>query len=204
MLPPPALRTALARIPPREYRTRLFRAVNLKYLKKPRGKPLIPLFDQASVSTGARFTPQNTGPRTLYLAEDPATAYYEANWEELRRTQDQPHTARPPVTAILCVGAEFGLMPILDLTLPEVRAVLGTTLTEIQGIWVSYQAQGVLSPTQSLGQEVFNHALYHAIRYPSVRNPGGICLAVFTQLLAHPERITLDDSAHSGLQQTIP
>lgn len=202
MLPALALRAALAALPPVEYRRVLFRTIRPAFLGG--GTPLSGI---GAKLHGARFTPKGSFD-TIYLAEDPLTAYIEFQNEALTlmRDMDDEHGVRLPVIATLAPHATFVPAGILDLTRREVRQRLGTDLNELAAPWRVWPGPG-LPPTQLLAQEAHATGAFLGIRFPSVRNRGGICLAVFEDVLSAkggPDFIDLDDSLNAGPKQRIP
>jgi RES domain-containing protein len=199
MLPVAQLQFALAAVPAIEYQRNLFRVVRQRFL----GSPLSTV---GASRFGARFTPIG-GPDMLYLAEDPLTAFVEYHQQALTtiHTHDDPFIARFATAGTIVPQVVLAHGRVLDLTRQEVRHALGTDLVELTAPWRGTAAP-VLPPTQTIGQEAFNSGLFDAIRYPSVRNPNGVCLTVFvTRLVAGgPGYIDLDDSAHGGPKQRIP
>jgi hypothetical protein len=147
------------------------------------------------------------GFETIYLAEDPHTAFLEFQHEPLALMRDMDDELAVRLAVIATVAPHAELVPgeILDLTRREVRQALGTTLIELAAPWRNYPGPG-LPPTQVLGQEAYNSMLFQAIRFPSARNPGGVCLAVFPDRFppGGPAYLDLDDSANNGPVQRVP
>jgi RES domain-containing protein len=201
MLTPIALPAALAALPAVEYRRTLYRTVRPVFLTP------TPLAGIGARLHGARYTPKGSFD-TIYLAEDPHTAFIEFQHESLAlmRDMDDEHGVRLTTIATVVPHALFDPAGILDVTRREVRQHLGTDLNELAAPWRAFAGPG-LPPTQILGQEVFNSGRFLGIRYPSARNPGGICLAVFEDLLrarGGPDFLDLDDLANGGPVQRIP
>lgn len=171
MKSPAALRAAFAALPPVEYRRTLYRSVRLRYLTP------TPLSGVGAKLTGARFTPKDpvNGFDTLYLAEDPYTAFVEFHHEPLAlaRDLDDDFAVRLAVTATVSPHTILDANRVLDVTRREVRLALGTSLVELAAPWRAIPGPG-LPPTQRLGREVYRSRRFQAIRYPSVRNPGGV------------------------------
>ncbi|MBX9582049.1 MAG: RES family NAD+ phosphorylase [Gemmataceae bacterium] len=201
MLRPAALRVALARVPAAEYRRTLYRTIRPAFLVS-----RTPLSGVGARLRGGRFTPKG-GFDTIYLAEDPLTAYVEFQHEALtlRRDMDDEHGVRLPAIATVTPHAAFDPGRVLDLTRREVRRTLGTDSTELTGPWRGFPIRR-LPPTQLLGREVFYSGLFSGIRYPSARHHGGVCLAVFEDLLraASGDFLDLDDASNGGPVQRIP
>jgi hypothetical protein len=119
---------------------------------------------------------------------------------------DDEHGVRLPVTATLAPHAAFVPDGILDLTRREVRLHLGTDLNELATPWRAWAGPG-LPPTQLLAQAVQATGRFLGIRYDSIRNPGGVCLAIFESLLrakGGPDFIDVDNSTDGGPVQRIP
>lgn len=202
MLPPLALRAAFTTLPVVEYRKTLFRTIRPIFLGG--GTPLSGIGARLH---GARFTPKGTFD-TIYLAEDPLTAYIEFQNEalSLMRDMDDEHGVRLPVIATLSPHVSFTQSWILDLTRREVRQHLGTDLNELATPWRVWPGP-MLPPTQQLAQEAHASGNFVGVRFFSIRNPGGICLAIFEDLLrakGGPDFIDLDDSMNAGPKQRIP
>jgi RES domain-containing protein len=201
MLPPIALQAALAALPAVEYRRTLYRTIRPVFLKP------TPLSGVGAKIRGARFTPKG-GFNTIYLAEDPHTAFIEFQHESLilMRDMDDEFGVRLATIATVSPHAFFEPIGILDVTRREVRQHLGTDLNELAAPWRPFPGPG-LPPTQVLGQEAYNSGLFVGIRYLSARNPGGVCLAVFEDLLRTTtgrDFLDLDDSRNGGPVQRIP
>jgi len=78
-------------------------------------------------------------------------------------------------------------------------------MQELTGEWRVTQVEGQEAPTQVLGRVAFQSERFDAIRFPSSKNPGGVCVAVFA------ERLTADGRAFiavydpdDNLAQRIP
>jgi RES domain-containing protein len=83
MLPPLALPAALAAIPAVEYRKVLYRTIRPQFLAPVPPNPLpTPLSGIGARLHGARYTPKGVFD-TIYLAEDPMTAFIEFHSEAL-------------------------------------------------------------------------------------------------------------------------
>ena len=193
------LRAALAGLPPVEYRQNQCRLTPPKYLSS----PYDPLTGVGARMRGARYTPPGAFD-TLYLAEDPLTAFHEFHRVnlEVMRGLDDPFAARLAVTALLVPQVTLIPILVLDLTRREVRTALNTFVGEITGPW---RLPGMLPPpTHVLGQEAYNSGRFQAVRFPSARRAGGVCLAVFVARLAPGARIDLDDSRTGGPVHHLP
>lgn len=80
---------------------------------------------------------------------------------------------------IFSVKADMG--NVLDLTVPEVREMLGTNIQELTGDWKHMNAEEQDAPTQILGQAAFDSGLIHAIRYPSKIDVSKANLVIFKE-----------------------
>jgi RES domain-containing protein len=190
MLPTPALDKALQSTPTPQLTAPLYRAVHLKYLRGLRRKAR-PLHALGSSRNGGRFTPKG-GPVSLYGAERPDTAFWEAN-----QVASSTGAVHVPSTVVFSVTARID--SYLDLIDPAVRAALGTTRSELLLPWKTARRP----ETQRLGQRVWRSRRYQAIRYPSARHPGGVCWAVFVSRVLDPSFIEMSDPA-AGLFERIP
>jgi RES domain-containing protein len=203
MLSPVALHAAFAALPLVEYRRTLYRTIRPGFLSP------TPLSGVGATIRGARFTPKG-GFNTIYLAEDPMTAYVEFQHESLTlmRDMDDEFGVRLAVLATLTPYAFFVHSGILDVTRREVRVALKTDLNELSAPWRLIAGPGLPLPTtQILGQEAYNSGLFLGIRYFSARNPDGICFAIFEDRLratTGSDFLDLDDSRNGGPKQRIP
>jgi RES domain-containing protein len=215
--------TAIQGLPPDQYQTSLYRAVELRHARVP--NPNL-LFDQGPVSKPYRYSahptllppapfqanPLRAAPfplphtsaytfRAIYMAEDPLTAYREFHQDRLTIAQENPLDARLRLTVMMCAQVTLQTDRILDLTRPSVRIRLRTTIHQLTGSWRLFNARREWAPTQLLGYEAFRSAHYDAIRFPSTRNPGGVCVLIFTERSPSggPSFVRVDDIAYSGL-----
>jgi RES domain-containing protein len=110
------------------YTRNVFRCVELNALLS--FIPPLPLFDLGACISGQRFTPVG-GPRALYVAEHPATAYFETGQMFASIAAIAQQQAPPSVVLNLKVHIEN----VLDLTVHETQVSLGTTVTELTANW---------------------------------------------------------------------
>lgn len=132
----------------------LYRAIDLEalygfHLAVPYSRPR-PLFGLGAPASGARFTPRH-GMATLYMAEDPLTAFAEASQVQATIWRSRSSTA-PPSAPTVIVSARARLESVLDLTTAPELSALATTAAEILSPWRPLQGSGLLAPTQALGQ----------------------------------------------------
>lgn len=158
-----------------------------------------PLWGLGSVRYGGRFTPKGAF-ETIYLAEDPVTAMAEVTGILYSPHAPMPQTPQPPWVLIT---VEAILIRVLDLTLPETWSTLGTNPQELTGAWRQLQAVKKEAPTQRLGRLTHRSGRFDAIRYPSSKNVGGICMAILTDRLRPPAMIRVLDP-HGRLAQQLP
>ncbi len=190
------LAAALSQLPTRTYCRVLFRAVlqaKLYGYDRPTPYPnIIPLYSRGSVDHGGRYTPRGSM-ETLYMAEDPTTAYMEVD-RAYKKAEGLNRDAVPPTAPpIILFQCSVYIEAILDLTLPEVQAALGTNEEELTRPWRLLQKRGGMPPTQTLGRLAFDSGRFQSIRAPSGRSRGGVCLAVFTGRITAPSFVEVYD-----------
>ena len=112
------------RLPLAAYHRKVFRAVELQALISVH--PIQPLYDLGPGESGQRYTAMG-GPRALYVAESPSTAYFECTGlaSSVKALAEQS----AGITAI--INIETRLDAILDLTNPAIQAMLKTTTIEL-------------------------------------------------------------------------
>jgi hypothetical protein len=151
---------------------------------------------QSAQTTGrpSRFNP---GPsvrppfETLYLAEDPQVALFEAG--ALLGSPSRPGGALPQsrlAWAILNVGVR--LHKVADLTVVSQQHLVETTAQELTGDWEGYQLRGPrtsvsepvgIAPTQELVAALYQIPELEGFRTLSARVPYSMVLVVFPQKL---------------------
>src|SRR5258708_2351308 len=201
MLPEAELIAALRRIPTQTVNGYCSRFVEFRRLipTLPQPSGPRPLWGLGSKRYGGRFTPKG-GFETVCLAEDPVTAMAEVRGV-LVSSLSSLRTVQPP---LVLITVETILLRVLDVTLVEVQAGLGTNARELTGAWRHLQADGREAPTQALGHVCHESGRFEAIRFPSSKNaPNGICIAVFTDRLRPPSTIKVFDP-HGGIAQELP
>ena len=153
-----------------------------------------------SRTSGGRFTPKGDF-ETVYLAEDPITAFAEA-WLVLQHPNVSPLTLHVPPLVHIAVDAV--LLSVLDVTDASVQTALATTRQELSGDWRSIQAQGLEAPTQTLGRICYESGRFDAIRYHSSKNPlNGVCIAVLSERLREQAYLEVYDP-YGDLAQRLP
>lgn len=130
----------------------LYRAIALEALygfhHQPPYVTVHPLFNLGAPKNGGRFTPRG-GPLSLYLAEEPETAFAEVEqlYAKLRR-QNPPQFA--PVKPTVLISMNVLLDHVLDLTHPSVQSALQTNLQELAGIGVLHKIKEYLLQRRNL------------------------------------------------------
>ena len=161
------------------------------------GKPR-PLWGIGSIKNGGRYNQPRTF-EVVYLAEDPITALTEVG----RIFAPSPALVKvkgPPVVYITVDGI---LDRTLDLSSTEVQSKLATSHQELTGAWLFEQGKTGEAPTQRLGRAAFESKRLCALRYPSAKNAGGICVAVLPERLSGPAYLEVFDP-FGNLAQRLP
>jgi RES domain-containing protein len=154
------------------------RAVGYHYtLNPPPGMtgPPRPLWGGAAKLVGARFTPRG-GFDSIYLAQDPITAFIEVNALVWLPGGPAPIRSAPWVM----VSVDGVLNDLLDLTSPAILAKLGTTEREMTGTWVRTPHP----PTQRLARTAYDTGRIVGIKYRSAKHLSGTNLVVFPDRIA--------------------
>jgi hypothetical protein len=129
----------------------------------------------------------------LYTADSQMTALLEA--EALFTTADGQLLGAPRDPDLI-LTLECSLMRVLDLTLPDLYARLGTTYEELVSVVPSrfiLNARKKLTPTQQLGTACFRSGRISALKVPSAQNPKGYCLDILIESLLVGERVGILD-----------
>ena len=199
MLPPLQLAAALKRATLVSAHGPWFRAIGYRHLLGPppgRTAPPQPLWGGAAKLQGARFTPSG-GFDSIYLANDPITAFIEVS--ALILLPDGPVPVRSVPWVVITVDGIVN--NLLDLTDPATLAALGTTAQEMTGTWVATPHP----PTQLVGRLAYDSGRISGIKYASAKNPGGINLVVYPNLLAIAAGNYLEVyDPHGHLAQRLP
>jgi RES domain-containing protein len=158
-----------------------------------------PLWGLGSKTFGGRFTPRNSF-ETVYLAEDPTTAFSEVGL--ILKLANSSVTIRTHPWVLITV--EGNLLSVLDLTDAKVLAASGSSHQELTGEWRYTQEQSGEPPTQRLGRLCHHSERFDGIRYPSSKNvTGGVCVAVFPDRLRSPAYLEVYDP-HGNVAQRLP
>ncbi|MGA9980665.1 MAG: RES family NAD+ phosphorylase [Candidatus Sulfotelmatobacter sp.] len=161
--------------------------------------PPRPLWGIGSIKNGGRYNKPETF-EVIYLAEDPITALAEVDRIFRPSAAVLGKIKGPPVVHI---SVDAILEHILDITLVEVQSALATSHQELTGAWLWEQAQTGEAPTQRLGRVAFESQRLCGLRYPSSKNPEGVCVAVFPDRLSGGSYLQVFDP-FDNLAQRIP
>ena len=129
----------------------------------------------------------------LYMAQDPNTAYMEVDRAYKKVEELEPASVPRPAPPVLLYNCNVELEHVLDLTNKDVQLALRTDEIELKATWRLRQSRGQPILTQSLGGIVYKSGRFQAIRYPSARDPQGMCLAVFPDLILSPSAVEVFD-----------
>ena len=194
---------------PNPFRRLAYRAVPLRHFSD--FIVVRPLFCAPAGSAGSRYVVPN-GPAALYVALDADTAYRELN-------QDFFRTARGPLGRSLVRDGQLRPVPCVLLgILIRTSRLLDLTRTHLLGrrtrrlLGISNRSDAELlrpwaglsdSPTQMMGNEVFNDGFFEGIIYPSAQNVRHSCLVLFRDRLLPASRIDFHD-APTGITDRLP
>ncbi|BDI33861.1 hypothetical protein CCAX7_59120 [Capsulimonas corticalis] len=179
-----------------------YRIIDYKYLAA--SPPLHPnryLYGLGAPAAGARFTSKG-GPQAIYIANDLATAFDEANPVQAILRQTDPGLA-PPTPPGGYASILYRLESVLDISDPTVQSALGTSTSELTGHWRQAQKRGHVAATQILGQAVYDSGVFQAIWYESARVPGSFCLAVLIDRLVAPAYLEVHDP-NNNINERLP
>jgi RES domain-containing protein len=165
-----------------------------KHLVDPR-----PLWGIGSIKNGGRYNKPESF-EVVYLAEDPITALAEVNLVFRSSSPDLGKIKGPPMVHIAVDGI---LENVLDTSSADVQRALATSHQELTGAWLWEQAESGQAPTQRLGRIAFESKRLCGLRYPSSKNPGGTCVAVFAERLSGGSYLEVYDP-FNNLAQRIP
>lgn len=115
----------------------------------------------------------------LYLAESPGIALSETIEGVI------------PISPKLILAVEAMLFRVLDLRDEQIQSSLQTSFQELTGIW-RYR-DGRPTPTQQLGQAVFDQGGFEAIRFPAAKSDSGSNLAVLKDRLDKDSQLRIYD-----------
>ena len=202
MLPERQLGAVLRKVAPVPIEGPFSRAVALHYLfRKAPARPVKPqpLWGLGSKRFGGRYTPKNSF-ETIYVAMDMVTAL-----KEVQAIISIP--SGPALTIVsapwVTVAIQGFLSSVLDLTQTANVEVLGSSYQELTGAWLSVPDQTGEAPTHLLGRLCHSSKRFDGILFPSSKNPGGICAAVFPDRLRSPAYLQVFDP-HGNVAQRLP
>jgi hypothetical protein len=132
--------------------------------------------------TGGRYTPVG-GPEALYLGSSERVA--NAEWASALK-ELFPGMGLPPKTVF---QVKVTVTRLLDVSIGESQAVLGTNSPELNCDWKSIKHPA----THVLGLAVHESRRFSALRYRSTKEPRGHCLLIFPDRLISGERVEVVD-----------
>ena len=135
----------------------------------------------------------------LYSADSQLTALLEV---EALFVDAEDRLRGAPRNPDLILTLECTLLRVLDLTVADLYADLGTSYEELVSNTPSRfisNARNRETPTQQLGHACFRSGRISALKVPSAVNPKGYCLDILIESLVVGERIALLDQ--NGLLQ---
>jgi RES domain-containing protein len=153
-----------------------------------------PLSAIGAFQRGGRYNAPETFP-ILYTADSQMTALLEA--EALFMTADGQLRGAPRDPDLI-LTLECALVRVLDLTVPQLYADLGTSAEELVSSVPSrfiLNAHKRQTPTQQLGMACFRSGRISALKVPSAQNPTGYCLNIFIESLVIGERVAIRDNS---------
>ena len=176
-------RQRLFQVRPQAYRGVAYRVIGARFLASP-------LVSAGSRLRGGRFNPAGEF-EVLYAALAVDTAFAER--DGLLLTAAGIKAAALVRTGVL-LTLRCRLAAVLDLTDERVRARLGVSLGGVVGSWVAWSsAASSPAPSQTIGRSVHASRRFEGILYPSTKDAGGRCLAVFPDRLRTTSRIAVAD-----------
>jgi RES domain-containing protein len=131
----------------------------------------------------------------LYSADSQMTALLET--EALFLTADGQLRGAPRDPDLI-LTLECTLLRVLDLTVPDLHADLGTCGEELVSSVPSrfmLNARNKATPTQQLGSACFRSGRISALKVPSAANPKGYCLDILLESLVVRERVEILDKS---------
>jgi RES domain-containing protein len=173
--------------------------VTQHYFRGHKSTPPQPLWGIGSIKNGGRYNKPN-GFEVIYLAEDPITALAEVMLVFRLNSPSIGKIKGPPMVHIAVDGI---LDSALDLTGSVIQEALATSQQELTGAWLWEQANTGEAPTQRLGRIAFESERICGLRYPSSKNAGGVCVAVFPERLTRNSYMEVFDP-FDNLAQRIP
>lgn len=153
-----------------------------------------PLSAIGALERGGRYNAPRTFP-VLYSADSQITALQET--EALFITSDG-RLRGVPRDPDLILTLECTLLRVLDLTVPDIYADLGTSAEELVSSIPSrfiLNARNKETPTQQLGSACSRSGRVSALKVPSVANPSGYCLDILLESLVAGERVAVLDKS---------
>jgi hypothetical protein len=162
-----------------------------------------------TVGVASRFNPGPFG-RTrfaiLYLAEDHPTALAETRATLPTGVPARPVVPNPVGGPMTIFPAVVSLGGVVDLCDPDNLDVVGTSVQEMTGDWVSYQVRRMIrpAPTQELGAALFKTPRVEAFLTYSARDPTRRNLIVFPTRLRPESSVAVTDPATGDVLLQLP
>jgi RES domain-containing protein len=153
-----------------------------------------PLSAIGSVRTGGRYNGPDTFP-ILYCADSQTTAMMEV--EALFSTSDG-QLKGVPRDPDLVLTIKLNLSRVLDLTVPDLYADLGTDYKELVNLIPSrfiLNARGEQTPIQRLGGACSFSGNISALKVPSAAGKSGFCLDILVDSLLVGEELSILDKS---------
>jgi RES domain-containing protein len=139
------------------------------------------------------------GAPALYFADTPLTAIFEVDRAVDLGGIQLSGLANPGIL----ISVKFELSDVLDLTDPEIIALLGTSHQELTGSWMSMNP----APTQVLGEAAYETGRIVAIKAPSAANrqhEAATNLVVFRDRLSPKQHKMAIHDPYNWLELTNP
>ena len=145
----------------------------------------------------ASYTPKNSFER-IYITGDMVTALAEVVAIIAGQAGPPFTTATGPWVVVAIHGV---LSSVLDLTAATNMEALGSNYQELTGAWRYLPGVVGEPPTHTLGRLCHKSKRFDAIRFPSSKNPLGVCLAVFPDRLKAPAYLEVYDPQNNVAQR---
>jgi hypothetical protein len=145
------------------------------------------LYSLGPSSTGGRFTPKGSAMKCLYVSEEELTA--KAECYRLRNLSTRELEQAPASPAGLSYSITATMDKILDLTDAVHQNGLKISVAELTQEFRG-APDGVVIPTQVLGQLAYESGLFDGIRFFSAVRPGFANHVIWLERTANPVTVT--------------
>lgn len=193
MLGAQELPAALESLEGAPFKGAVYRAVFLEYLMGLGDAQPQPLFSMGAPLSGARFTPRGAM-ATLYVAEEPETAFAEAHQMARVGSRSSP-PLQIAIRPTVLLEAHVQLASILDMTKEAHMERMATTRRELTAKWRLRAARGEDVATWQLGRALYESGRFTGLRYESSLRRGSFCLAIFPDRLGEGDFVSVFDPA---------